>query len=230
MATAWTGVTAVLVAPLAATLSARLDPRKLVFAGIFWLGAITLWRTHATTDMTNWNISLPLLVMGLGMPFFFIPLTGLALASVKEEETASAAGLMNFLRTLSGAFATSLVNTAWEGRTTTNHAELAGLADAAKLGDAGRYCERDHRPVGDQSKRDAGHQRNHDDGRNRLLHCRIHHLAGAETYTGGRRHGSGALVNKGHPFRITVSTAATGAQAAYGKVATNPVRFRQKPT
>ncbi len=130
MATAWTGVTAVLVAPLATTLSARVDPRKLVFAGIFWLGAITLWRTHATTDMTNWNISLPLLVTGLGMPFYFIPLTGLALASVKEEETASAVGLMNFLRTLSGAFATTLINTAWEGRTTTNHAELTGLADA----------------------------------------------------------------------------------------------------
>jgi len=76
-----------------------------------------------------WQISSLLLLQGLGMPFFFVPLTGLALASVDEPETASAAGLMNFCRTVSGAFATSLVQTAWENQTTRNHAELAGLAD-----------------------------------------------------------------------------------------------------
>lgn len=37
---------------------------------------------------------------------------------------------MNFLRTLSGAFATSMVTTAWQDQTTSQHAELAGLADA----------------------------------------------------------------------------------------------------
>ena len=41
----------------------------------------------------------------------------------------SAAGLMNFLRTLSGAFATSVVITVWANQTTRNHAELVGLAD-----------------------------------------------------------------------------------------------------
>lgn len=68
--------------------------------------------------------------MGLGLPFFFIPTTGLAMASVDEAEMANAAGLMNFLRTLSGAFATSMVTTAWQDQTTVKHAELVGLADA----------------------------------------------------------------------------------------------------
>lgn len=129
MATAWTGVLAILVAPLAASLSSKVDPRKLVFAGVMWLGIITLWRTVASTEMTYWDISIPLLVMGLGMPFFFVPTTGLALASVEPRETASAAGLMSFLRTLSGAFATSLVTTYWEEQTTRNRAELVGLTD-----------------------------------------------------------------------------------------------------
>ncbi len=129
MATAWTGVLAILVAPLAASLSSKVDPRKLVFAGVMWLGIITLWRTVASTDMTYWDISIPLLVMGLGMPFFFVPTTGLALASVEPRETASAAGLMSFLRTLSGAFATSLVTTYWEDQSSSNRAELVGLTD-----------------------------------------------------------------------------------------------------
>ena len=128
--TAWSGVTALLMGPLAAALVAKVDARKIAFVAIFWLGAITLWRSVATTDMSNWNVSLPLLFMGLGLPFFFISLNGLALASVEEKETASAAGLLNFVRTLAGAMATSLVNTAWEDETTTKHAELVGLADA----------------------------------------------------------------------------------------------------
>jgi DHA2 family multidrug resistance protein len=140
--TALSGVLAVAVAPVAAQLSARLDPRKLVFLGVMWMGAVTLVRSFATPDMGFWDVGLPLMAMGLGMPFFFVPLTGLALASVEESETASAAGLMNFCRTVSGAFATSLVNTGWEDGATRMRAELVGLLDrgsdlAAELGRQG---------------------------------------------------------------------------------------------
>jgi len=129
LTTAWSGVLAVMTAPLVAALAMKMDGRKLVFVGVSWLGLVTLWRSYGVTDMTYWQIALPLLLMGLGMPLFFVPLTGLALSSVEEAETASAAGLMNFLRTLSGAFATSLVNTAWEDRIRLNHADLAGQID-----------------------------------------------------------------------------------------------------
>ena len=129
LATAWTGVLAVFCAPAAGVLSTKVDPRKLVFFGLIWLGGVLTFRTIATTDMTFWQISGPLLAMGLGLPFFFVPITTLALASVEEHETASAAGLMNFLRTLSGAVATSVVQTAWENTTQVKHAELAGIVD-----------------------------------------------------------------------------------------------------
>ncbi|MBD7961122.1 DHA2 family efflux MFS transporter permease subunit [Comamonas avium] len=127
--TAWTGLFALMVAPMAAGLSAKVDPRKLIFGGVFWLGVITMWRTVATTEMSYWDIAMPLMLMGWGLPFFFIPTTGLALASVEPHEMDNAAGLMNFLRTLSGAAAVSMVNTEWENETTRQHAELVGLTD-----------------------------------------------------------------------------------------------------
>ncbi|AVG14812.1 MULTISPECIES: DHA2 family efflux MFS transporter permease subunit [Chromobacteriaceae] len=133
-ATAMSGVLAVMVAPIAAQLSSRMDPRKLVFCGVMWLGCVTLYRSFSTTDMGFWQVALPLLFQGLGMPFFFVPLTGLALASVEPAEVASAAGLMSFMRTLSGAFATSLVTTAWDDKANYNHAELVGMVDSG--GDA----------------------------------------------------------------------------------------------
>jgi MFS transporter, DHA2 family, multidrug resistance protein len=129
LATAWTGVTALFVAPWVAQAVNKRDPRMLVFVGVVWMGLITLWRTVANTDMGFWDVAVPLMFMGFGLPFFFIPTTGIALGSVEEREMDSAAGLMNFLRTLSGAFATSLVTTVWSDQATRNHAELAGLAD-----------------------------------------------------------------------------------------------------
>ena len=135
-ACAWSGVLAVFAAPLAGTLVQKTDPRRLIFLGLVWLAGIMMIRTIATTDMTYWQISVPLLLMGLGLPFFFVPITALALGSVEEHETASAAGLMNFIRTLSGAVATSLVTTVWEDKTTYMHAELSGLVDST--GEAAR--------------------------------------------------------------------------------------------
>ncbi len=130
LATAWSGASAIFLAPLVAQASSKFDPRKLVFGGVILMGIVTLWRSVATTDMSFWDVSIPLMVFGLAIPFFFIPTTGLALASVEESEMDSAAGLMNFLRTLSGAFAISLVTTIWSNKITANHAELVGLADS----------------------------------------------------------------------------------------------------
>jgi DHA2 family multidrug resistance protein len=129
LATAWTGVLAVFCAPAAGLLTTKVDPRKLVFFGLMWLCGILAIRSIGTTDMSFWQISGPLLAMGLGLPFFFVPVTTIALASVEEHETASAAGLMNFLRTLAGAVATSIVNTSWESGAQVKHAELSGIVD-----------------------------------------------------------------------------------------------------
>lgn len=129
LTTAWSGVLAVAAAPVAGMLIAKVDPRRLIFCGLLWLAGVTVLRAVATTDMSYWQIAVPLIIMGFGLPFFFVPLTALALGSVEEHETASAAGLQNFLRTLSGAVATSLVTTVWEDEARYRHEELAGLVD-----------------------------------------------------------------------------------------------------
>jgi DHA2 family multidrug resistance protein len=136
MTTAWTGVLAVLAAPAVGKLITKVDPRALVTVGLVWIGSVTLFRSFSTTDMDYWQIARPLLLMGIGLPFFFVPSTALALGSVEESETASAAGLQNFLRTLSGAFATSISQTLWENRGSGMHAELVGSLD--RMGESAR--------------------------------------------------------------------------------------------
>jgi DHA2 family multidrug resistance protein len=48
------------------------------------------------------------------------------MSSVSPGEEANAAGLSNFLRTLAGAFATSLVQTGWEDATRRNQTDWPG--------------------------------------------------------------------------------------------------------
>lgn len=120
------GVLAIFSAPIAAKLSEKVDPRRIIFGGILWLSFVTLMRSGFVSGMSYWQMAVWMLVMGAGLPMFFLPLTGLALGSVKPEQTAAAAGLMNFIRTLSGAFATSIVTTAWENGSTRNQADLVG--------------------------------------------------------------------------------------------------------
>jgi len=124
--TAATGVLALIAAPFAARYSQKYDLRKLVCGGIIWLAAFTYIRAFGTTDMTYAQIAIPMLIQGIGLPFFFVPLTGLALGCVNSDETASAAGLMSFIRSLSGAFAASIVTTAWDNKTSVFKSDLVG--------------------------------------------------------------------------------------------------------
>ena len=130
-ATAFVGVFAVLLSPVAARLIGKVDLRFTVCGGILWLGVISLLRAGWSTDSTFWQLSLPQLLQGLGMPFFFIGLTAMALSSVKPEETTSAAGLMSFVRTLCGAIGTAMATTAWDNASRTTRAELVPSLNGA---------------------------------------------------------------------------------------------------
>lgn len=132
-ATAFVGVMAVIMSPVAAGLGGRFDTRILVSFGVLWLGAISLLRTGWATQIDFFTLALPQFLQGIGMPFFFIGTTLLALGSVRPDQTASAAGIQNFMRTLSGAIATSIVQTLWETQTRVQRAELVNVINPEKV-------------------------------------------------------------------------------------------------
>ena len=144
-ATAFIGVMAVLMSPVAAALGSRFDTRLLVSCGVIWLGLVSLLRTGWVTQIDFFSLALPQFLQGFGMPFFFIGTTMLALGSVRPDQTASAAGIQNFMRTLSGAIATSIVQTVWETQTRIERAELVNVINpgavlSALPGERGRLA------------------------------------------------------------------------------------------
>jgi DHA2 family multidrug resistance protein len=124
--TAFNGVLAVVMSPIVAALTRKIDSRALISFGVAMLGATMMWRTTFASNITFQQMILPSLLQGFCMPFFFIPLMGLALGSVKPEETASAAGLISFVRTVAGAFGTSITTTAWENSGSRVRADVVG--------------------------------------------------------------------------------------------------------
>ena len=134
--TAFTGVAAVVMSPIAAQLSTRVDPRLLVCFGILWLGMTALLRSQWNSQVDFWTLATPQLIMGFGMPFFFVPLTTLALAAVEPEETASAAGVMNFLRTMAGAIGASISTTIWSDNAVVARSEITSRLNPQQAQDA----------------------------------------------------------------------------------------------
>ncbi|HLZ74773.1 DHA2 family efflux MFS transporter permease subunit [Phenylobacterium sp.] len=126
------GILAIVSAPITAQVMTKTDPRRILFAGVAWLAVTTFMRSHGLSQMTFWQIGVWLFVAGAAMPMFFLPVTTVALGAVNPEETADASGLLNFLRTIAGAVATSIVSTVWENNATRNHADLAATMPGAQ--------------------------------------------------------------------------------------------------
>lgn len=126
LATAFTALAGLLVARFPPKLLKHHDIRILLSGGLVWVGATTLFRANWNSEADFLTLALPQMIMGLGMPFFFIPVTALALASVRPDEVASAAGLQNFTRTMSAAIATSIATTFWNNEARVAGSELAG--------------------------------------------------------------------------------------------------------
>lgn len=122
--TAYLGVLAVVVAPVAAFLLNRVDPRLTVSLGLVWLTGATLLRLRWSTDVDYWTLVIPQLLQGIGMPFFFVGLTSLGISKMKPSQIASAAGIMTFCRTISGAVATALATTLWASYSRVQRADL----------------------------------------------------------------------------------------------------------
>ncbi|MEG8039643.1 DHA2 family efflux MFS transporter permease subunit [Sphingomonas sp. LR60] len=119
------GLVAVILTPLIARLSGKIDARILAtvaFAGF----AISYWmRSGFTTQATFYDLMLPLLVQGVSMATFFLAMLTILLDGIPPEKIPSATGISNFGRIVAGGFAASLISTAWDRREALHQSRLA---------------------------------------------------------------------------------------------------------
>jgi len=123
---AFQAIFGVIVAPIAAILMTRLDPRLVMSAGLCVLALSIFYRAGYALNISFEKMILPQLAMGIGIPLFFVPLMTISMTSVSPGETAAASGLINFLRTIAGAIATAVTISAWSTDAVASRSNLVG--------------------------------------------------------------------------------------------------------
>ncbi|MCB6182842.1 DHA2 family efflux MFS transporter permease subunit [Leeia sp. TBRC 13508] len=133
LATAPVGLLAFVLSPIIGKNIARLNLRLVATFAFIVFSATMLWVASFNLETDFNHMFLPRLLQGIGIACFFIPINTIVMSGLPPERMASAAGLSNFFRTLSGSFATAIAVTLWDHRSTFHHATLTEHITAGSL-------------------------------------------------------------------------------------------------
>lgn len=125
LATAQSGVFAVILGPIVGANIHRLDARRVATFGFCVFAAVAFWSAHFTSDVDFRTVALTRLFMGIGISCFFLPIITINLSGLKPQQMASASGLSSFMRNLGFSFGAAITASLWDHRSTLHHAQLA---------------------------------------------------------------------------------------------------------
>jgi DHA2 family multidrug resistance protein len=101
-----------ILTPLAARFSDRIDPRLQVGGGFVLIGISNLMLASVTTPVSDFGtFVIPLLISGIGLSQVFVPLSLAIFGSVDPIDVPKASAMFNLARQLGGSLATALLIT-----------------------------------------------------------------------------------------------------------------------
>ncbi len=116
--------TAILWANVAALLSNRMGVKPVLIVGMSLLGVGLLTFTQLDADGSYWSDLFPgFLLVGIGMPFVFVPVTIAAVAGVSYDQAGLASGLINTSQQIGGALGIAVL------AAVANHVTTSAVAD-----------------------------------------------------------------------------------------------------
>lgn len=134
MAMAPLGFMMMILMPILGRNVQRMNKRLTVSFGFTVIAASMLWMTRLNEHSSFWQLAAPRILMGAGMPFFFLPINLILLSRIPPDQYAAASGLWGFLRTLSGSISTAVSVFMWNHRQDYHHAVLAEHVNRAAAG------------------------------------------------------------------------------------------------
>ncbi|GDX06201.1 DHA2 family efflux MFS transporter permease subunit [Buttiauxella selenatireducens] len=124
LAAAPMGFLPLLLTPIVGRYASKVDLRILASMSFLIMGASCLFRAQFNTNVDFRTIAEVQMFMGIGVAFFFMPLTTIVLSNLQGAEVAEGSGLATFFRVLGGSFASSLTTWIWSRREVFHHANL----------------------------------------------------------------------------------------------------------
>lgn len=105
------------LSPIIGKYMAHFDQRYLVSFSFFMFSLTFFWLSGMNTEVSIIHLVQIRLLQGLGLAFFFIPLTQIGFSEIPNKEISSSSGLYNFIRLImGGGVGTSIFVTLWQRR------------------------------------------------------------------------------------------------------------------
>ena len=105
------GVGAILIMPIVGVLTARIDNRWLIATGFVLFAWSSIWFSNLTLGISQWSMLWPIILSGAAAGLVFVPLSTIAMGTLKNEQIGNASGLYNLLRNIGGSIGISVVDT-----------------------------------------------------------------------------------------------------------------------
>jgi DHA2 family multidrug resistance protein len=120
------GIATLICLPIAGRLVTKVNPKALLAFGIIVNAYATYLMSNFTLTADFNTVIWPRVVLGIGMGFFFIPLTTLTMSTIRKEEMGNATSIFNLVRNLGGSFGVAFVTTMLARREQFHQAHLVG--------------------------------------------------------------------------------------------------------
>ena len=105
------GVVLIFLLPLVGWLGQKMDPRLMITIG-FTLLTFGIWRIgDLSLGISFWNAASWRVVMVLGMPFLFVPISVMSYVGVPQEKNNEVSGLTALARNIGGSLGVSFIST-----------------------------------------------------------------------------------------------------------------------
>jgi MFS transporter, DHA2 family, multidrug resistance protein len=105
------GLATFFLMPLVGKLIGKIDRRILLSFGIIINGYALYVMSNFNLEAGFWNIIWPRILQGIGISFFFVPLSTLTLSNIPRPEMGYGSAIFNLLRNLGGSFGVAFVTT-----------------------------------------------------------------------------------------------------------------------
>jgi len=119
------GIGAILIMPVIAILTSKIDNRYLIATGFAIFGWCAYWIAEFTLQVSQWSLLWPIILSGVGTGLMFVPLSTTAVGTLSNEQIGNASGLFNLLRNIGGSIGISVVDTLIARREQVHRSELS---------------------------------------------------------------------------------------------------------
>ncbi len=105
------GYASLFATPIVGLVVGRIDPRKLLAAGLVLGAAALLWFSRLNLEVGYWDLFWPQFLQGMSFSLLMVPLTVVTMDRIAPEAIGNAASLFNLMRNIGGSFGIAVTQT-----------------------------------------------------------------------------------------------------------------------